>query len=350
MTLRPHAAIALLAMLIAAGCGGGGATPRTTSEASPAATASPSAVPAASATTPGSPDAGALPSPDLVFKAEECAADEVCRQVPVARVSSIPFTSTVPCAEDGTTCVLHLDLYYPAEARADGTPYPVAVFAKGGPDVPSTDGTLAPLLAGQGVVVIDGSWRQSTRFAGGGLTGIRDLACTIKAARTLAPEVGGAGGPVTLIGHSLGGWAGSVLALTPDAIEPDPGQCLYSDGARAPDAFVGLSGAYASIHDGDQDATWESIVGVPRADNPEAWAALDPIDLVERHSAPAIPIMLMHGGADGVVPLAESEELAAALTAAGKPTSVQVEDGIDHGAIRDAAATIRTLAELLGAR
>ena len=350
MTLRPRAAIALLAMLIAAGCGGGGATPSATSAASPAAPATPSAVPAASATTTGSPEAGALPSPDLVFEAEDCAADEVCRQVPVARVSSIPFTSTVPCAEDGTTCVLHLDLYYPAEARADGTPYPVAVFAKGGPDVPSTDGTLAPLLAGQGVVVIDGSWRQSTRFAGGGLTGIRDIACTISAARSLAPKVGGAGGPVTLIGHSLGGWAGSVIALTPDAIEPDTGQCLFTDGDPAPDAFVGLSGAYTSIHDGDQDASWEGIVGVPRAEDPDAWAALDPIDLVDRHGAPAIPVTLMHGGADGVVPLAESEALAAALTGAGTPTSVQVEAGVDHGGIRDAAQTIRTLAALLGTR
>lgn len=299
-------------------CGTSGATPAQTAQATtaqPSSSPAPSE-PAASATA----EPGALPSPDLVFKAEDCAADAWCRRVAVARVSRIAFTPAVPCKADGTTCELVLDLYYPNEPPAEGHPYPVVVFEPGGPDAPGTSGSpLVTILAGQGVVVIDGSWRQGEAWGGGGTIGAQDIACTIRAARALAPMVGGAPERVTLVGHSLGGYGGAIVAFSPD-LKPDPEQCLHTEGRSVPDAFAGLAGVYD-----------------------------DAVDLVAEHGAPIFPVVLLHGDPDGVVPLAESQSLAAALTKAGLPTEVVIEPGVDHYHIWDAPATFKALVELVGA-
>lgn len=173
--------------------------------------------------------------------------------------------------------------------------------------------------------------------------GLRDITCTILAARALGALGGGDPGTVTLISHSLGGWAGAVIAMTPDGLGPDAAQCRFAEGDPGPDAFAGLAGAYAI---GDADG-WEAIIGVARADDPDAWAALDPVALVGRYGAPAIPLLLLHGEDDRNVLPDVSRQLAAALTAAGLSTSVVIEAGVDHGAIPTAPETIRALVDLL---
>ena len=67
----------------------------------------------------------------------------------------------------------------------------------------------------------------------------QDVACAIRYARATAPKYRGAGS-LTLVGHSLGGWVGSVVALDSTEFE---GGCLYGGSGR-PDAFVGLAGDY----------------------------------------------------------------------------------------------------------
>jgi dipeptidyl aminopeptidase/acylaminoacyl peptidase len=229
------------------------------------------------------------------------------------------MTAPVPCRADGTACVLPIDLYYPATMPADGGTYPVVVFEPGGADLPATSGSpLVPLLAGQGVVVIDASWRQSPQWGGGGERSLQDIACAILAARTLGPLVGGTPGSVTLIGHSLGGVYGSIVAFTPGGITPDPATCGFEDGSPAPDAFVGMAGIYD-----------------------------DAIALLDKHGLPSIPIILIHGDPDGSVPVEESRRLAAALTGAGRPTAVIVEPGAGHVGILTTPRTIDALLELL---
>jgi acetyl esterase/lipase len=331
----------LLLASIAVGCGTTSAPTASTQQ--PQASTGPAS---ASASVAQSEPPSAVRSPDLVFKAETCAKTDVCRRLPVGRSTGIPVTVDVPCHDDGSSCVLTLDLYYPAVPAADGTRYPVAVFAPGGPDVPGNDRVLAPALAGQGVVVASAAWRQGPRYGGGGIVGLQDIACAIRAARALTGDVGGDPRRVTLIGHSLGGWAGASMVLNPEPIEPDATACRFADGDASPDAFAGLAGAY-TLPDGDP-ATTASILGATKDEDPGLWARFEPVALVEAHGAPDTPVILLHGDADSVVPIEMSETLAAALTKAGRPTTVTVEAGIDHGPIRDSAETIRTLVDFLG--
>jgi len=166
---RLHLAGMVLVTVALVACGGPAATGGP-SRTAPRATASPASASAPPTSTPA--PSGGLPAPDIVFKAEDCPANEVCRREAVARVTAIPFTTTaVPCRDDGSTCELTLDLYYPASPPAAGAAYPVAVWEPGGPQVPATESVGALLLAGQGVVVVDGTWRQATTFGGGGTMG-----------------------------------------------------------------------------------------------------------------------------------------------------------------------------------
>jgi acetyl esterase/lipase len=313
-------ALALALDLTGCATSGGSVGPPQTQPTSSAALPSASRSDALGAASP-SMDSGALPSPFHVFKARACPTADICARIDVARVADIPFTLPVPCRADGTTCALTIDLYYPTQARADGATYPVAVFAKGGPGEPSPSGSsLVTQLAGQGVVVIDASWRQGPAF--GAPTwgeGLLDIACAVIAARTLGPEVGGTPGRVTLIGHSLGGWGGSVVALTPGGVQPDSSACLFTKGSSAPEAFAGIAGASYD------DATASAESG----------------------RAPKIPVLIVHGDADTTQPVAMSQAFAAALVKAGLPTTLLIEPGIDHMGVLDDPATIRALLSLL---
>ena len=300
---------ALLAVAIAA-CSSGRFVP-------PAATglaASQSSAPAAASTA--SP--GGVPSPDVVFQAVDCPASDVCARVAVARVPAIPLSRPIPCHENGKTCVLTLDLYYPATPRSGGAGYPVVVFAKGGPDVPAPSGNgLVSLLAAQGVVVVDTSWRQGPTFGAPNWSeGLQDVGCAVRAARALSARVGGASDRVIAIGHSLGGWAAAVLALTPREVAPEP-ECLFDAGALAADGFAGLAGVYGT-----------------------------PSDLVASSGIPKVPILLICGDSDDR--LGDSQALAEVLGGAGRPTTVLVEPGIEHQLILTDDATIRALVDLLG--
>ena len=86
-------------------------------------------------------------------------------------------------------------------------------------------------------------WRQAASTAGGYPASFQDVACAIGVARAVAGRYGGNGSDVTLVGHSLGGWAGAVVTLTPQAFTPAAGTCSRTLGPLRPDAFVDLDGA-----------------------------------------------------------------------------------------------------------
>ncbi|NGN91311.1 alpha/beta hydrolase [Nocardioides sp. KC13] len=114
---------------------------------------------------------------------------------------------------------------------------------------------------------------------------------------------------ITLVGHSSGGqlalWAVS-----------RPGILVTGVVALAPAAALA-----AMSEDGLGDCAVEEFLGGRPAETPEAYAAADPLGL-----APQVPVQILHGSADTVIPLAISER----YVAAHPGVRLEVVDGADH--------------------
>ena len=271
----------------------------------------------------------------------------------VVTVTGVPFTPPIPCTwspnAPAATCRLGLDIAAPAS----GGPWPLVVMLRGGPSAPNGRDYLAPLaeaLAVRGAVVFVPDVRQSADYAGGFPATFQDIACAIGVARRLAPAYGADPGRVTLMGHSLGGWTGAVVALTGAAIHAAAGD-LRRDGRPA------HAGGVRRCRRQRRHRTAGSRPGrrrhgrVPGGDRmakPEAWAAVDPFALLLRHPAgpEAIPFLVVQGGADSVVKPSVSQDFATALQAAGYAVRLLVLPEADHVGVLDAPDTSAALLAL----
>lgn len=133
---------------------------------------------------------------------------------------------------------------------------------------------------------------------------------------------------VVLVGHSAGGqlalWAASGSAG--DAAR---------DGAPAPPTLplrgvVSLAGitdmrAYGAQRGSCNDAVHPLMGGTP-AEVPARYAAVSPVERVP----PRVPVALVHGSADPIVPLAQSTAYAERARAAGGRADVTVVEGAGH--------------------
>lgn len=236
----------------------------------------------------------------------------------------------------GTVGDLTAEIYAPAEPG----PWPVAVTVHGGGWVtgfPAATAPLADALAARGVVVFNVSYR--TVSTGGGFpTSVDDVACAVATARAAAAAYTTTPERVVLIGHSAGAHLAALVALAPGEFG---GDCA-EDTSKPADGFVGLSGPY----DTDLLAPVLSMFfGTTIEEDPDAWARGNPITYVE--SAPPIPVLLLHGDADELVPVAFSRELANLLEAAGKPVIFETLPGGVHATTLDPARTADRIADFV---
>jgi dipeptidyl aminopeptidase/acylaminoacyl peptidase len=125
---------------------------------------------------------------------------------------------------------------------------------------------------------------------------------------------------VCIVGASYGGYA----ALAGAALDAGVYRCAVSvagigDLAR----FVTWSKAQNGV---SAFRYWTRFMGAENADAPTL-AAISPAAHVDRVG---IPILLVHGRDDTVVPLEQSQIMADALKKAGKPVDLVIEKGEDH--------------------
>ncbi len=106
----------------------------------------------------------------------------------------------------------------------------------------------------------------------------------------------------------------------------------------APDAVVGLAGAYdvTALPDVAQ-----ALSGVPQARDPELWASGNPLEAATER--PELPVLLLHGDADDVVPPAMTNDLAVALRDGGHSVDVVVLPGEDHTSVYSPEAVAQPL-------
>jgi acetyl esterase/lipase len=221
------------------------------------------------------------------------------------------------------------DVHLPAVPP--GSTVPVVLLAPGGGWLEAERAGLDPLartLAGFGMVVANATYRtqaDAVLFP----APVDDVRCAAAFAVAQARAAGLRPERLVLVGHSAGGHL-TALAAMADGATSEP--CPYP--AQQPDGLVGLAGVYQTA---PLDYALERLFGVPLAEDPELWAAGDPVQRVrDGHAPPNLDVLLLHGDADREVPIGQSRAFAAALADAGNEVRLDVLPGITHGTAYDA--------------
>jgi acetyl esterase/lipase len=210
-----------------------------------------------------------------------------------------------------------LDVYRPAASAAPATPTaprPVIVFWYGGSwdDGKRQDYRFVGVaLARLGYVTVIPDYRlyPQVRFP----LFLDDGAQAVAWVQQHAAEYGGDPRRLVLMGHSAGAYMAAMLALNRhylDSAGADPSRII---------ALVGLSGPYGLIPNTPQ---LHDIFGPPFT--PHDWQVLP------YASSLAPPALLLHGGADKLVWVSNTEDLAASLRAQGVAVETRIYPDRGH--------------------
>jgi dipeptidyl aminopeptidase/acylaminoacyl peptidase len=260
------------------------------------------------------------------------------RQAQLGQRQSITYR-----ARDGVSVPAYLTLPNAPSARN----LPLVLLVHGGPHSRDTMDFdyWAAFLASRGYAVLQPNFRGSSGYgrawedAGrrqwGGLmqTDVEDgVAAIVRAG--IADE-----SRVCIVGASYGGYA----ALAGATLTPDRYRCAVS--------VAGVSDLIAMLNDeiaqaGRHSMTadwWRASIGDRSGDRAEL-RNISPVNLADRVR---IPILLMHGTDDTVVPIDHSRRMQRALQGAGKDVRFVELRGDDHW-LSDAATRIQMLEEMEG--
>ena len=221
----------------------------------------------------------------------------------------------------------------------------IVVLVPGGGWVSADPSGLAPLaedLAARGATVVTLTYR-TARDGVYFPEPVDDVECGIAFAAATAEGAVAAQEPqsdpmITVVGHSAGAQLSAVAALNPTTSgDPD---CPYPP-ARA-DALIGLAGPY------DVVAAERQAVNLfgPQYPRLDQWDAGNPIVLAPER--PELPVLLVHGQDDPLVPASVSVAFSQALVEGGHPVDLQVLDGVDHDSVYGADVAGPVIVSWLG--
>lgn len=238
-----------------------------------------------------------------------------------ATSSTLAPPANVTLMRGGYLPGLTATLYLPEET----SPAPLMVMVPGGgwrSADPTGYARLAVHLAESGVAVL------TTRIsaADDGVlypTPVEDIHCAVGYAVARAEEAGLTPDPVILLGHSSGAHLAALAALTTSEDVPE-----CPDATRPVDALIGIAGVYDVTR---LPALAFLLFGVAPDDDPDLWEEGNP--LLRAALRPEMPVLLLHGDADRVVPVSFTSDFALALEEGGHDTTVTVVPGADHGEI-----------------
>jgi acetyl esterase/lipase len=222
-----------------------------------------------------------------------------------------------------------LDLYLPEQSTEH--PLPLVVWIHGGGwEAGSKEGCpIRSLLAGMGYAVASINYRLSrdALFP----AQIEDCKAAIRWLRANAKKYDLDADHVGVGGDSAGGHLVALLGVTGGVKELEGGEGNLDQSSRV-QAVVDWYGPtdFATIGPGlsNPHSPVSKLIGGPPPENKEKAARASPITYVGKDAA---PMLIMHGDKDNLVPISQSEELAAALKKAGVEVTFQVVKGNGHG-------------------
>ena len=228
-------------------------------------------------------------------------------------------------ARDGT----EIPAYLTTPPAKSAGPLPLIVLPHGGPqarDYLQFD-WLAQFLASRGYAVLQPQFRGSTGFGDAFReAGYRQWGGLMQddvtdGVRAMIDRGVADAHRICIVGASYGGYA----ALAGAAFTPDLYSCAVSiSGVTDLPALMRES---VPIYRGTLSTSlsdWKAHIGAP---NDSTLAAKSPINSVKSIK---IPVLIIYGTGDGVVPNEQSERMARALESAGKSVKVAVLQGEDH--------------------
>ncbi len=280
---------------------------------------------AAPAASPA-PDASGAPSPVPGSLAAPTPAAPTLVPRPGATLAEVRYADT-----DG---VQRLDLHLPARPG----PWPVVVFVHGGSwalgdkEMPAGTGygALREALLAQGWAVASVQYRFSARATFPAQ--LHDVKAAVRFLRAHAVDLDLDAERVALAGDSAGAHLAQLAALTADdpAWEGTVGVTGPSSAVRGVVSFYGVSdlanvGADLTAAGCPLPAAGTAVVAALLGADPTRGAGLAAAvaaSPVTHAGARRVPMLLIHGTEDCVVPPAQSRRLASALSAAGTPVEL----------------------------
>lgn len=250
------------------------------------------------------------------------------------RVPAPADPARVRLARDVTYAVMagepqRLDVAWPA----DGGPHPLVVLVHGGGwsggDKSSYHAAMR-LLAGQGYAAASVNYRLASAPRNVFPAAVEDVRCAVRWLRSHAGEHGIDPSRVAALGSSAGGHLAAMLGTAAE-VEGLDGSCPLRDVSPSVSAVVAIAGPHdirtAGALDPSQRGMVENFLGVrPEADMRRALLASPAVHV----DAGSPPFLLIHGTADGVVPIRQSRSMRDTLRAAGVPATLVELPGVGH--------------------
>lgn len=258
-------------------------------------------------------------------------------------------TSTAPALATPATVEVRpgvaADVYTPTTTPSG--PVPVVLLVPGGSWQTADRSGLAPLaeqLASAGSFVVNTTYRAGQDGATFPVP-VQDVICAAGFAAAEAADQGLTPGPLVVVGHSAGGHLAALTALDDDTLaalpaEDDEAPCPYA--VPEVSGLVGLAGIYDVI--AAQSILADFFGGRQPSDDAALWQSGDPVELVAE-APDDLRVLLMHGDADDLVPLGQSQEFEAALEAQGVPVRLDVVPGADHADLYQADVVAAPVSE-----
>lgn len=249
-----------------------------------------------------------------------------CTQTP-ATTTSGQVTSTRAPVAGSTPPRLVVEEYLPGVEAAvlvpeTDEPTPLVVMVPGGGWATADPGGLEGLgraLAGSGVMT---AWVEIRAAEDEVLypVPVEDVLCAVGFAAAVGRESQVGAGPVVVLGHSSGAHLAALAVLAVDDFSP-----ACPEETVRPTALIGLAGPYDVDQVPDLAMT---LFGAGRGEAPDMWDAGNPV--LRAGSRPEVPVLLLHGEADDLVPVAFTTGFADALRDGGHDVSTVVIPGADH--------------------
>jgi acetyl esterase/lipase len=346
-----RAAICLLALVLAA-CQAQAPTPGPTTTSQPTATASAGATATGGNGSPGPSTPAPSDAPTATPGATAKPTKPPPTPTPTAPAGELDVWRTVPYATEGDcgerlkVCQQFVDIYAPES----GGPYPVVVMAHGRPRTPADMLELARAVASHGAVVFNIDYRGVRPVIQQGWPeAVEDVACAVRFARATADRYGGDARRLVLVGHSFGGYVGTLVSLAGDKFH---GECLTPDGSALPDAWVGVSANCTVGVPPPPAPLWTTWYGELPEQIPGVWQKGD--TLAQIGGNPKLVVRMVHERDDPIVDLLQPRTLVRELVEAGYDASLTVVEGDDHWEPLDldqhaGQVTLDVILDLIGA-